>query len=117
VEERDGVVLARRARLLARIDAWNEETSRELARSCAAVIAQLAAEHPHDDLLQRRARTIPEIADGPDPSATARDVHDGGRGRRSRRRELLGRAPPAGRVAARAAAARPRRGRSGRTWD
>jgi hypothetical protein len=71
VEERDGVVLARRARLLARIDAWNEETSRELARSCAAVIAQLAAEHPHDDLLQRRARTIPEIADGPDPSATA----------------------------------------------
>jgi hypothetical protein len=70
-EERDGLLLARRARLLVRVDAWNEETARELARSCAAVIAQLAAEHPHDDLLQRRAQMIPEIADGPDPSAAA----------------------------------------------
>jgi hypothetical protein len=74
-EERDGVLLARRARLLMRIESWNEETSRELARSCAAVIARLAAEHPQDELLQRRAKMIPEIADGSDPSATALSMY------------------------------------------
>jgi hypothetical protein len=68
--EHDGLLLARRGRLVERIEAWNEQTARELARSCAAVISQLAAEHPDDDLLQRRARMVPEIADGPDPSAT-----------------------------------------------
>lgn len=74
-EERDGLLLARRARLLVRIEAWNEETSRELARSCAAVIERLAAEHPHDDLLRRRAQMIPEIAVGPDPSAAALSMY------------------------------------------
>jgi hypothetical protein len=70
-EDREGVLVSRRARLLERIDAWDADASRELARSCAAVIVQLAAEHPDDDLLQRRADMIPAIADGPDPSATA----------------------------------------------
>jgi hypothetical protein len=74
-EEHEGVLVARRGRLLERIEAWNAETGRELARSCAAVIKQLAAEHPHDDLLQRRAQMIPEIADGPDPSATALSMY------------------------------------------
>ena len=73
-EEHDGVVVARRARLLERIEAWNAETSRELARSCAARIRELAAEHA-DPLLQRRAQMIPEIADGPDPSATALSMY------------------------------------------
>ena len=41
--EHDGLLLARRGRLVERVDAWNEEASRELARSCAAVITQLAA--------------------------------------------------------------------------
>lgn len=74
-EEREGLLLARRARLLARVEAWNEEASRELAQSCAAVITRLADEHPHDDLLQRRAQMIPEIAAGPDPSATALSMY------------------------------------------
>jgi hypothetical protein len=74
-EEHDGLLLARRGRLVERIEGWNEEASRELARSCAAVIAQLAAEHPGDDLLQRRAQMIPEIADGPDPSAAALSMY------------------------------------------
>jgi hypothetical protein len=74
-EEHEGVLVARRARLLERIDAWDVEASRELARSCAAVIVALAAEHPGDELLQRRAQMIPEIADGPDPSATALSMY------------------------------------------
>ena len=75
VAEQDGLLLARRGRLVERIDAWNEETSRELARSCAAVITELAAQHPDDDLLRRRAQMIPEIADGPDPSAAALSMY------------------------------------------
>jgi hypothetical protein len=74
-EEDEGVLVARRGRLLERIDAWNAETSRELARSCAAVITELASEHPDDDLLRLRAEMIPEIADGPDPSATALSMY------------------------------------------
>jgi hypothetical protein len=70
-EQHEGLLLARRGRLLERIEAWNDETSRELAHSCAAVITELAAAHPEDDLLQRRAQMIPAIAEGPDPSATA----------------------------------------------
>jgi hypothetical protein len=73
-EEHDGVLVARRGRLLDRIEAWNAETSRELARSCAARIIELAAEH-RDPLLQRRAEMIPQIADGPDPSATALSMY------------------------------------------
>ena len=68
--EHEGVLVARRGRLLDRIEAWNAATSRELARSCAARIRELAAQRP-DPLLQRRAEHIPQIADGPDPSATA----------------------------------------------
>jgi hypothetical protein len=74
-EEHEGVVVARRGRLLGRVEAWNDETARELARSCAAVITRLAAEHPHDDLLRRRAEMIPQIADGPDPSAAALSMY------------------------------------------
>lgn len=72
--EHEGVVIARRGRLLDRIDAWNAETARELARSCARRIRELAAEHP-DPLLQRRAAMIPQIAEGPDPSATALSMY------------------------------------------
>jgi hypothetical protein len=60
--------------VLDRISAWNPETSRELARSCAARILELAAEHPNP-LLQRRAEMIHQIADGPDPSATALSMY------------------------------------------
>ena len=69
-EEREGLLVARRGRLLERVEVWNAETARELARFCAARIARLAEEHP-DPLLQRRAQMIPQIAEGPDPSATA----------------------------------------------
>jgi hypothetical protein len=72
--EHEGVVVARRAKLLDRVEGWNAETSRELARSCAERIVELAAEHP-DPLLQRRAEMIPQIADGPDPSATALSMY------------------------------------------
>ena len=72
--EYEGVVVARRARLLRRIEAWNLETSRELARSCADQVRDLAAKH-HDPLLQSRAEMIPQIADGPDPSATALSMY------------------------------------------
>ncbi len=74
-EEHEGVIVARRGRLLERIDAWDAEASRELARTCARVIVALAAEHPDDDLLQRRAQMIPDIAEGPDPSATALSMY------------------------------------------
>jgi hypothetical protein len=73
-QEHEGVLVARRGRLLDRIESWNSETSRELARSCAARILELAAEHP-DPLLQWRAEMIPQIADGPDPSATALSMY------------------------------------------
>lgn len=72
--EQEGVLVARRGRLLERIDAWNAETSRELARSCATRVRAFAAEH-RDPLLQRRAEMIPQIADGPDPSATALSMY------------------------------------------
>jgi hypothetical protein len=68
--EHHGVLVARRGRLLERIEAWNAETSRELARSCAMRVRELAQENP-DQLVRRRADHIAEIAEGPDPSATA----------------------------------------------
>jgi hypothetical protein len=73
--DQDGLLVARRARLVERIEGWNAETSRDLARSCASVITALAAEHPDDDLLQRRAQMIPAIAEGPDPSAAALSMY------------------------------------------
>ena len=72
--EHEGVVVARRGRLVEKVEAWNAETSRELARSCAAQITALATRNP-DPLLQRRAEMIPAIADGPDPSATALSMY------------------------------------------
>jgi hypothetical protein len=68
--EHDGVLLARRGRLLERIEAWDAETSRELARYCAARVRELAEQSP-DALVRERAEMIAAIADGPDPSATA----------------------------------------------
>ena len=72
--EHEGVLVARRGRLLEPVEAWNAETSRELARSCAARIREFAAEHA-DPLLQRRAEMIHQIVDGPDPSATALSMY------------------------------------------
>lgn len=72
--EHEGVLVARRGRLVDRIEGWNQQTSRELARSCAARVLEVAAEHP-DPLLQRRAQMIPEIAEGPDPSFAALSMY------------------------------------------
>ncbi len=69
-DERDGLILARRARLLERVEAWNGETSRELARSCAARVLELA-DRVTEPLVRARATMIAAIADGPDRSATA----------------------------------------------
>ena len=69
-EEHEGILIARRGHLLERIDAWDEQTSRELARSCAARVRELAQQTP-DPLVQGRAEMIAAIADGPDSSATA----------------------------------------------
>ena len=73
-EEHDGIVVARRARLLDQIEAWNADSSRELARSCAARARQLADEHP-DPLIRKMADDIGGIAEGPDPSATALSMY------------------------------------------
>jgi hypothetical protein len=73
-EEHDGVLVARRARLLDRIEAWNAETALELARSCAARARELADEHP-EPLIRAMADDIARIADGPDPSATALSMY------------------------------------------
>jgi hypothetical protein len=72
--EHEGVLVARRGRLLTPVEAWNAATSRELARSCATRIREFAADHP-DQLLQRRAEMISQIAVGPDPSATALSMY------------------------------------------
>jgi hypothetical protein len=73
-EEHDGVVVARRARLLERVEGWNAETSRELARSCARRARELAdgTDHP---LIRKMADDIEGIAEGPDPSATALSMY------------------------------------------
>ena len=73
-DELDGVVVARRARLVERIDGWNEEASRELARSCASEARRLAGERA-DPLIRRMADEISAIADGPDPSAAALSMY------------------------------------------
>jgi hypothetical protein len=69
-EEREGLLLARRGRLLERVAEWDAETSRELARNCAAMALEFADRVP-DELVQRRTAMITAIAEGPDPSATA----------------------------------------------
>ena len=68
--EHEGVLIARRGRLVERIEGWDAEAARELARSCAARVRELAQERP-DPLIRMRADDIAGIADGPDPSATA----------------------------------------------
>ena len=72
--EYEGVVVARRGRLVGRVAAWNEATSRELARSCALRARASAQEHP-DTLIQKMAEDIAAIAEGPDPSATALSMY------------------------------------------
>lgn len=69
-KELDGLVVARRGRLLDRIEAWDRETSRELAHSCVARAVEFADRIP-DELVRRRTTMITAIADSPDPSATA----------------------------------------------
>lgn len=73
-DEYDGVVVARRGRLLERIEAWDVSASRELARSCAARARQLADEHP-DPLIRTMADDISGFAESPDPSATALSMY------------------------------------------
>lgn len=73
-EEREGVVIARRGRLIERIDAWDDEASRELARSCAARAREFA-ERVQDPLVHARTTMIAAIAEGPDPSATALSMY------------------------------------------
>jgi hypothetical protein len=73
-EEREGVVIARRGRLVRRIDAWDDVASRELARSCARQARELAERVP-DPRVQARATMIAAIAEGHDPSATALSMY------------------------------------------
>ena len=73
-DEVEGVLVARRGRLLDRIEEWNAQTSRELARSCAARAEEIARQHP-DELLEQMARDVAAIAEGPDPSATALSMY------------------------------------------
>jgi hypothetical protein len=68
--ELDGLVVARRGRLVERVLAWDTEASRELARSCVARALEFADRVP-DELVRRRTTMIAAIAEGPDPSATA----------------------------------------------
>jgi hypothetical protein len=72
--EHEGVLVARRGRLLERIEGWDADASRELARSCVARVRDAADRHP-EPLLRRRAEMIPEIAEGPDPSAVALSMY------------------------------------------
>jgi len=72
--EYDGVLVARRARLVKRFARWNADTSRELARSCAREAHQLASEKA-DSLIRQMADEISAIAEGPDPSATALSMY------------------------------------------
>ena len=69
-QETEGVLVARRGRLVERIDGWNAQMSRELALSCAARARELVEARP-EPLLLRMADDIGAIAEGPDPSATA----------------------------------------------
>jgi hypothetical protein len=68
--EQDGLLLARRGRLIERIEGWDAEASIELARWCVARAEELAATNP-DPLVRRRAEHIAQIAESADPSATA----------------------------------------------
>ena len=69
-DEFEGVVVARRGRLLERVEGWNADTSRELARSCVREVSRLAGDQPNPTI-RIMAGEIGAIAEGPDPSATA----------------------------------------------
>jgi hypothetical protein len=73
-EEHEGVIVARSGRLVERIEDWNADTSRELARSCAGRARQIAEEHP-DPLIRKMADDVADISEGPDPSATALSMY------------------------------------------
>ena len=68
-DEFEGVVVARRARLLERIYGWNAETARDLARSCASQARKLADESP-DPLIRQMADEIAAMAEIPDVPLT-----------------------------------------------
>jgi hypothetical protein len=72
--ELEGVVVARRARLVDRVSAWDAATSRELARSCARRAREIAEAHPATPI-QKMADDIAAIAESPDPSATALSMY------------------------------------------
>ena len=69
-DEFEGVVVARRARPVERIEGWNTEASRELARSCAGQARRLADESA-DPLVGKMVRDIGRMVDGPDTASTA----------------------------------------------
>jgi hypothetical protein len=73
-EDYEGVVVARRGRLVERVEAWDASTSRELARSCARRAGELADRNP-DPLIRTMADDIARIAEGADPSATALSMY------------------------------------------
>jgi hypothetical protein len=72
--EHEGVVVARRGRLVERIAAWNADTARDLARSCAVRAQELVQAHP-DPLIRKMADDIAGISEGPGPSATALSMY------------------------------------------
>jgi hypothetical protein len=72
--ELEGVAVARRGRLLERVDAWDASMSRELARWCAQRARKLADEHP-DPSIQRMAEDIGGMAKGPDQGGAALAAH------------------------------------------
>jgi len=50
-EVASGIVLARRGRLLERVDAWNDDTAREFARSCLSALPR----HHRSEIARQRA--------------------------------------------------------------
>lgn len=59
-ETRSGLVLARRARLVERIGAWNDETAREFARACLAALPQ----DDGNEIVRQRSADAVEAAQG-----------------------------------------------------
>ena len=73
-DEIEGVVVARRARLRNRVEAWNAACSHELARFCARRARELADEHP-EPLLEAIAGDVAVASESADPSATAASTY------------------------------------------
>jgi hypothetical protein len=63
-EELDGVLVARRGRLVDRIEEWNRETAGELLRSCARRAQELEAHS--DPVVRALARDVADLAEGAD---------------------------------------------------